>query len=490
MARLLSLVLLFLFLPADDACARTTRESEWSQVLLEGRKIGHARTLRERSDERVVTTETLDLAIDRAGTVIRVRSEQQSTETAAGKPLAFRFSTTISGQSNVVHGEIGADGRLRVSHESAGSRREETMDWPTGALLPEGLRLLERSKGLEPGTEYDALAFQGDLLAAVSSRTRVVGPERISLFGRPETLLRIDNRMDLPGMPLEMRLWVDADYRVRKMRMPLLGLTLELLACDERAARAPNQAADVLGQVLLDAPRALSAEDLANGAVYHLLLPDDAPAGVLPDTGEQRVRAQSTGRVQVEVRAAGGFDDPSPAAAPGEDDLRATPWLQSDAAALVELARDGIAGAEAPLARMQALEAHVRAYIRRKNLSVGYASALETVKSRQGDCTEHALLLAALARAVGIPARVVTGFAYTTAFAGRAQVFVPHAWTQAWVDGRWRSFDAALAGFDAGHIAIGVGDGDPSGFYSGVGLLGRLRIERIDPMPARAVTGS
>ena len=52
--------------------------------------------------------------------------------------------------------------------------------------------------------------------------------------------------------------------------------------------------------------------------------------------------------------------------------------------------------------RMRELEKFVFGYIDKKSLNVGYASALETARTRQGDCTEHALLLAALGRARGI----------------------------------------------------------------------------------------
>ena len=44
-----------------------------------------------------------------------------------------------------------------------------------------------------------------------------------------------------------------------------------------------------------------------------------------------------------------------------------------------------------------------------------------------------------------------------------------------------------LAGFDAGHIAFGSGDGDPSGYYAGVSLLGNVRIESVEALePAEA----
>ncbi|MFN9738187.1 MAG: transglutaminase domain-containing protein [Pseudomonadota bacterium] len=128
----------------------------------------------------------------------------------------------------------------------------------------------------------------------------------------------------------------------------------------------------------------------------------------------------------------------------------------------------------------------MRGYIDNKSMRVGYASAAETVASREGDCTEHAVLLAALARALGVPARVVNGLAYAPAFAGRENVFVPHAWIKAWDGRRWGSYDAALPGFDAGHIALSVGDGDAAGFYAGVAVLGNLEVLSAEALPAPA----
>ncbi len=91
--------------------------------------------------------------------------------------------------------------------------------------------------------------------------------------------------------------------------------------------------------------------------------------------------------------------------------------------------------------------------------------------------------VAALGRALGIATRVVDGLAYAPGFAGGTQVFVPHAWAQAYVDGHWRSFDAALLGFDAGHIALAIGNGDPWRFYSGLDMLGRIELRDAKSIP-------
>ena len=75
---------------------------------------------------------------------------------------------------------------------------------------------------------------------------------------------------------------------------------------------------------------------------------------------------------------------------------------------------------------------------------------------------------------------MVDGVAYVDAYAGKEHVFVPHAWTQAFVDGHWQSFDAALAGFDAGHVVLSYGDGDPWRFFSAFNTLGRIRVDAVE----------
>ncbi len=86
------------------------------------------------------------------------------------------------------------------------------------------------------------------------------------------------------------------------------------------------------------------------------------------------------------------------------------------------------------------------------------------------------MLLAAGARALGIPARVVHGISYSGRMSGVPHVFAPHAWVQAWDGMRWTSYDAALGRFDAGHIALMIGDGDPGLAATFNGMIRDLRV--------------
>src|SRR5690606_5201760 len=84
-----------------------------------------------------------------------------------------------------------------------------------------------------------------------------------------------------------------------------------------------------------------------------------------------------------------------------------------------------------PAVIAEKLRRFVHSYISNKSLDVGLASASEVCRTREGDCTEHATLLAAALRFAGIPSRVVSGLIYAEEFAGRSRIFGYHMWTQA-----------------------------------------------------------
>ena len=80
-------------------------------------------------------------------------------------------------------------------------------------------------------------------------------------------------------------------------------------------------------------------------------------------------------------------------------------------------------------------------------------SVLQILKNRQGDCTEHSMLFATMARAAGIPAREVSGFIY---MGDETKAFGAHAWNEIVLDGNWVPVDATWDEFEINptHIQI------------------------------------
>ncbi|MFM7165192.1 MAG: transglutaminase-like domain-containing protein [Planctomycetaceae bacterium] len=83
---------------------------------------------------------------------------------------------------------------------------------------------------------------------------------------------------------------------------------------------------------------------------------------------------------------------------------------------------------------------HVSSRMQFSALSTLQQPASTVLKSLKGDCTEHAVLLAALLRAEKIPSRVAVGFLYVP----RASAFAPHMWVEAFVDGGWVPLDSTI----------------------------------------------
>jgi transglutaminase-like putative cysteine protease len=94
----------------------------------------------------------------------------------------------------------------------------------------------------------------------------------------------------------------------------------------------------------------------------------------------------------------------------------------------------------------------------------GWEPASQTARTLRGDCTEHAVLTAALARSLGVPARVVVGMVIVRP--GTEYVTVGHAWAELRDQDRWTIADAAL-GPAAGHaryVPLGLLEDEGPGF--------------------------
>jgi hypothetical protein len=161
---------------------------------------------------------------------------------------------------------------------------------------------------------------------------------------------------------------------------------------------------------------------------------------------------------------------------------------------LVGRALEGAPADISPNQKAEQLRAFVREFVQTKDLSVGFATASEVARTAQGDCTEHAVLLAGLLRAAGIPSRTVSGLIYVSdPFVGQRDVFGYHMWTQAWLmpDGhavgepRWVDLDATRAvPFDSAHIALGVSAMDDTQLFNDLvklaPMLGRVGIKVLE----------
>jgi hypothetical protein len=146
-----------------------------------------------------------------------------------------------------------------------------------------------------------------------------------------------------------------------------------------------------------------------------------------------------------------------------------TPFVQSDNDKIAGKAREIIGAEKDALKASRLLYDWVYKNIKKK-FTISLPSALEVLKVGEGDCNEHTVLYAALARSVGIPTRMAIGVVSVNGG------FYYHAWPEVYV-GQWLSIDPTLGQFpsDVSHIRIIEGDIDK--WIELFKVVGKIRIK-------------
>ncbi|HUT44976.1 MAG TPA: transglutaminase-like domain-containing protein [Sedimentisphaerales bacterium] len=463
-------------------------ETEYFAVFMEGKKVGHAVQSRAVSGDKVTSSEQVSITISRGGISMTIEMKETSIETTSGEPLGFEVTQKLGAMAMNMAGQVDKQGNVSMTTTSMGTEQKSTLQWPQGAVMSEGLRLLTLKKDLKEGTQYSVKIFSPGIMQAVDTEISIGPEQNVDLLGRVVTLREVKTTLVMPGAgEVVSTSYVDRDLRMQKNIMPIAGMQVEMVACAREFALGKNDVLELIDRMFLKSPEPLNNLASAKSITYHLSPVKGASDFTIPSNDNQKAQQLDGGKMILKVEPVAA---PSGAEFPykGTDAaileaMEPTRFLQSDNKQVIDLARRAVGGTKDAAEAARKIEAFVAEYIENRSLSVGYASATEVAASRQGDCSEFAVLTAAMCRAVGIPAQVVAGVAYVDDFLGQ-QGFGGHAWTQAYIGGKWVGLDASFrgggrGGYDAGHIALAAGNGEPGDLFNLAPTLGQFKIDKV-----------
>jgi hypothetical protein len=473
-----------------DAAKKPQLSERWYVVSIEGKKIGHQRSTTRISQGVVQQTEVLDVVMERGGEKAALFTETVTEETQDGRPLTFALRFKASQQDVLTKAKVLPDRRAEIVESINGATRPPRfLQLAPDALFPHTQVQKLRASGLKPGLTVRFVAFDPSVMLSFPVVTEVLANESFTSFQGEKSLMRVKQILQLPQTEITSTALVDRDFNLYQVDTEIGGINMRLTLSSRASALADNDSSNFFIDQFVKAPSALSSAALtanSKSALRYQLHLKTPTASLPPQTDEQLVKRTPKGFELLICARCGNAPADDKSASTLQAARKATAWLQSDDSALRAAALKHTKNVTGTRAKMQALEDFVARHITENNLSTAYASAKEAFEAKTGDCTENALLLAAMGRAVDIPTRVVVGLAYAPNYLGQSNMFIPHAWMQAFVDGRWQSFDAALGGFNAGHIALAVTDGDPSNSFMGATLLGNLVIDSASAQEPQA----
>ena len=156
--------------------------------------------------------------------------------------------------------------------------------------------------------------------------------------------------------------------------------------------------------------------------------------------------------------------------------------MTSEDRTVQNLARQVTRGVNDPWQKAVRINHWVFENVRDKNFTVAFAAASEVARNLSGDCTEHAVLTAAMCRAAGIPTRVVIGLVYVEKNHG----FGCHMWDEVFINQRWIAIDPTWDQTLVDAVHIKLNDSSLQGvtpfetFLPLIRVVGKLAIEPLE----------
>ncbi len=424
--------LIVLFCSAYLCAAEGLVTDQWFTGQLNGATAlsGHE-TVTQSADGGLVTNFTMTMLFSRslAGftSTMSMTQKRHFEEGADGLIHSFHFDDDENGTRTTARGVI-KDGVVEADITRNGQTRHMSIPVPEGIILygnHGGQQLLvESSIAVGESVQFHSIELLMGHIRLITSTGvlkhrsvdgSTVYDVTVDLMPMVTTSMSIDPKGDLIRMSLDMGPIAIRLKRCEKP-VPLHGATLDVGALVHNQGRAPVAQGRNLYRLPKRARQYIPENEFQCYNADGLLVVEDQAQQSVPEKLDTYMKAEP----QLEI------DDPS---------LRQ--WVQQQLE---------VSSAQTQAERAECLRMAVRTHIRKKDLSKGDATALETFQSACGDCTEHANLLCAALRIAGIPARTEVGVVYASSIGG----WGGHAWTSYYdTDLKcWALTDAAYPGIN------------------------------------------
>ncbi len=424
----------------------------WFEASLAGAAMGyiHETVVRD-ADGRTTTTVESDFTMRRGEDLVSIKGVDEWIESPDGQALSYRQTRKMAVETLELEMTVGSD-RLRLRKSDGRDAVFSTVPHDGDVLFPRAIEALHVSQGLAPGSEYSFRTFDPDFEEITTYAVRVVGPEKLDILGETRDVTKLVLTSDLyEGM--EFIEWRSDDGRLWREEVPEIAMTRERTTSD--IALRERDAADILAVSTIATNVAIRSTHDVDDALYEVWIEGGDISEFLIEDVRQRIEGTTDRGVLLRVSRV--VPEPGTTikfpvrSTPLKDYLDGNPLMQTWHPRILGTAAKSVWGSEQDSwTGATQMERWVFDFIEDKGLGVAFASAREVLESMSGDCSEHAVLLATMARCVSIPSKVVSGVVHTNG------AFVYHMWVEVWTGESWYALDATIGdgSVDATHIKL------------------------------------
>jgi len=458
--------------PTDKLDADTAFDY-WFAASVEGQRLGYVQwgAKRTKKNDRVllVGIKYQNFTLARFGQVVNQWGEESTVELEDGSVLVTGVRQGIGKDQALVLSGMVEGKTLRVTGGGA-AKGATDKPFPEGVVGVVREPALFKTAALKIGESYSYPAYVGVLNVVVKMTMTLEAEETLTLWQKdqPRKLLRYITKMEpVDGFKLPPAYtWVDAaTFEPLKMEFefPGFGGKVTFLRTTKAAATAPvTRPVELFNVQSIRLDREIAGIHGGRSVVYKVSAPkDEDPKTLFASDARQEVKNfdPATKTFELHVRGSrgpqnGGAKQP----APGKEFTASNYFLCWDddrVKAHATAAVKGLPFGASDWDKAVAVEKWVKANMKAFEFSQAMATADNVAKTLNGDCTEYAMLSAAMCRSLGVPSRTVLGLVYAPARDGKP-FLAYHMWFEAYAGEQWLPLDATLGlgGVGPGHVKI------------------------------------
>ena len=440
---------------------------DWMGTYFQGQKMGFTRVQTSWSPEGIEVDSTVFFQI-------RSKSMDQSTtinqKTWLGpdfKLRGFSLLQEITGHRQQVEGQVEGN-RLVYQIKSRGFDREKTIEFPPGTLPSSTFLLNLMADGLKVGQKGILPLFLEPFQMLVDLEYEVLRRENLQYAGEPVETLAIKQKFG----GIETTLWVAGDGSVIKETTNQGFESFKESAEVAQRLDEPLMISSIITMSLVKPDRQIDRSDRVREIIFHLQ-PLRSPKFVPEDQRQKILKTEQLPnglyRVTLQVKTEPEWSSLSGFGKPDAKYLEDSAEVQARHPMIRALARELAADSSDVWQVSKDINRWV--YHNLAKELVDTVTALDALHERRGECQSHTYLFTALARAAGIPTRIVNGLVYSKEYEG----FLYHAWPEVYV-GEWRALDPTFGQdvVDATHIKLT--EGTQEGPFRLMEFVGKLKI--------------
>ena len=438
----------------------------WMKIVQNNRKIGfsHSRFSAEPDGYRL--QETVLMRINTMGMVQDINLRTAGRLNRDFSLAEFDFNIKSGRFSFRVDGSVDGD-VLTVRTTSAGNSRKTDIPLTAKPYLLPAVTAAVSAAELDAGTKYTFDIFDPATMGQTPVMVEVLGNESLQILGeeRPATKIALNFK------GATQLAWISQQGDVLREE-GILGIRMEKTTRKDALHNLAVAASADLTETASIASN-VRLENLEQLELLQVELSGIPNENVQLSGGRQVLKAKVLTITKENLANLAAEIQPRDLPNLEKLFLKPGPFIQSDNQEIQALAQEITGVTTEPLDKVRRLTNWVYRNVDKRPV-LSLPDALTTLENRVGDCNEHAVLFAALARAAGIPCRVEAGLVYLK---GR---FYYHAWNLVYL-GRWITVDSVFDQIPADVSHIRLVTGSPDRQLDLMGVIGKMQLKVLKP---------